>query len=235
MTDLSVNHLAVNHGCLSPPRHHLVWLKPAAWSHWLLHAPAPPALAAAQAWFQSGYPAIARRRQPDEDPEGIVLGIPLPPGRGRTRIALRIDPHAVHTLQAPPSLHSVLHSAPHAWREPLTQLASGADALGVTLQVYGSLLWQHLTGEPYITEHSDIDLLFRAGDVQQLQATLALLQAWQKDTGLKADGELLLQDDRAVAWRELLTASPTLMVKSATAVSLATRSEVLSLLSCGHP
>ena len=123
----------------------------------------------------------------------------MPPGRGRTRIALRLAPGAVLSMAAPPPLQDVIPSAPLPWRDPLTRLAAGADALGVTLRVYGSLLWQHLTGEQHITAHSDIDLLLRAGHTRQLHAVLMLLQTWQRDTGLRLDGELLLHGERAVA------------------------------------
>ncbi len=230
MTDLSVMHAR-----LTPPRHHLVWLEAATWSRHLLHDLPAGQMTAAQSWFERGHPAVARRRQPDEDSAGITLGIPLPPDRGRARIAFRMAPGAIQLIEAPPPLRGVIRSAPLPWRDPLMRLAAGADALGVTLQVYGSLLWQHLTGEAHITAHSDIDLLFRAVHEQQLHATLKLLQAWQRDTGLCADGELLLHANRAVAWRELLNASPRVMLKSGTAVSLATRSDVLALLSGGHP
>ena len=159
----------------------------------------------------------------------------MPPGRGRTRIALRLAPGAVLSMAAPPPLQDVIPSAPLPWRDPLTRLAAGADALGVTLRVYGSLLWQHLTGEQHITAHSDIDLLLRAGHTRQLHAVLMLLQTWQRDTGLRLDGELLLHGERAVAWRELLGTSPQVMLKSATAVALLARTEVLSLLSGTRP
>jgi phosphoribosyl-dephospho-CoA transferase len=226
---------ALNHRHLAPPRHHLVWLEASSWSQRLLHDLPPGQLAAAQQWFERGHPAVARRRQPHEAAAGVTLGIPLPPGRGRARIALRMAPGAILSMAAPPPLHDVIPSAPLPWRDPLTRLAAGAGALGVTLQVYGSLLWQHLTGEPHITAHSDIDLLLRAGHAQQLHAALMLLQTWQRDTGLRVDGELLLHDERAVAWRELLGTSPKVMLKSATAVTLVARNEVLSLLSGARP
>lgn len=227
---------------LSPPRHTLVWLDAERWQQHLLHDLPPAQLQAAQEWFQCGYPAIARRRQTADGPAGIVLGIPLPPGRDieggprgdKTRIALCVRPTAVRTQQPPPRLDSVLPSTPPAWRAPLTRLVADTDALGVCLRVYGSLLWQHLTAQPHTTQHSDVDLLFRAHNAQQLHAVLVLLQTWEHDSGVRADGELLLRDGRAVAWRELLRAPEKILVKSADTVALMAHADLLPLLS-GEP
>ena len=230
-----MNDISRNHPHPAPPRHHLVWLDAATWLPYLLHDLAPNQREAVQDWFLHGYPAVARRRLPDENSEGIPLGIPLPPGRGRLRIALRVDQRAVLTIQAPPRLQDVIGSAPRDWHAPLTRLAAETDTLGVTLQVYGSVLWQHLTGQSYVTPHSDIDLLFHANDARQLHALLTLLQTWQRETGRRADGELLLPGGRAVAWRELLGTSHELMVKTTTAIALVPRNDVLPPLTNGHP
>jgi phosphoribosyl-dephospho-CoA transferase len=73
--------------------------------------------------------------------------------------------------------------------------------------VFGSLLWQHLTGLPYLSGTSDLDLLWPvAGAVDaRLLPALAALDA---DAPMRLDGEIVLPDGRGVNWRELHAAAP---------------------------
>ena len=135
---------------------------------------------------------------------------------------------AVIRTSAPLTLQTALVSAPPDWRPPLRDLVDAARHRGVTFHVYGSIAWQHLSGEPYVTPLSDVDLLWATGDAALLADVLSLLNAWQASTGLRADGELLLPGGAAVAWKELLTRSDKVLVKSASHVDMRAREEVLS-------
>jgi hypothetical protein len=61
-----------------------------------------------------------------------------------------------------------------------------------------------------------------------------MLTEWEKRYCLRADGELLLGDGQAVAWRELLNARQRqVLVKSNNSVSLRPVGEILAVLSGG--
>jgi phosphoribosyl-dephospho-CoA transferase len=206
-------------------RHDLVWIDVDHLSRQTLGTdPAIPG--AVEAWFRYGRPAVVCR-QHQAAPDRVCLGVPLPPREGGARVALLTARAAMRTVQAPPALTQVIPSAPVHWREPLQRLALAADALGISLSVYGSLLWQHLTGESYVTSRSDIDLLLRVSGSAQLLRAFQLLRDWEHESGLRADGEVQLADGAGVAWRELASAPARVLVKSLHDVQLRPGREVL--------
>ena len=209
----------------SPSRHHLAWLDVGA-PRWLQSALPSPMRDRLQAWLRVGRPAIVRRRVPGEPDHAIALGVPFSPGRGQERIGFLAAAGAVTDLQPPPLLAAVIASAPPDWRPPLRQLDAQTRALGLELRVYGSLLWQHLTGDPYLTPRSDIDLLIRAPDGDALRTGLAGIARWERDCNLRADGEVVLPDGAAAAWRELLLARDRVLVKGAAGMALRPASSI---------
>ena len=53
-----------------------------------------------------------------------------------------------------------------------------ADALGVPVHVFGSLAWQHWSGQEYVRPGSDIDLLFAPRRWTEVERLLAELQSF---------------------------------------------------------
>jgi hypothetical protein len=78
-----------------------------------------------------------------------------------------------------------------------------------------------------LTPSSDVDLLWRAGDAEQITAMLQLLDWWQRTSGLIADGELLLADNSGVAWKELAARPRVVLVKHARGVAMRATTDVL--------
>ena len=87
------------------------------------------------------------------------------------------------------------------------------ERVGTSFHAYGSLAWQHITGEPCVTPDSDVDLLWVARDVAHIERTLELLVDWERESGLRADGELHLPGG-ACAWRELLSRPERVLIKT---------------------
>ena len=214
-------------GCL--PRHSLVWTDRIHWQRYLSAKLPSDHLAAATAWFRSGRPAIVRRRRAAE-PAGVSLGIPLSPANGRVRIALTLADEAIREIQLPPSLARVIPAAPPRWQPALKQLMHAAQTRGVSFRVYGSLAWQYLTNECYVTTNSDVDLLFYPVDYPQLRLSLQLLQDWEQNSGLRADGECISACGTAVAWREMLGTSDKFLTKDISSAQLRTRAEIFQNL-----
>jgi phosphoribosyl-dephospho-CoA transferase len=72
--------------------------------------------------------------------------------------------------------------------------------------VFGSLLWEHLTGLAYLTPHSDLDVLWSVpADFDVLSLVFSIAEV-QRDTPLRIDGEVIFPNDSAVNWRELWNA-----------------------------
>jgi phosphoribosyl-dephospho-CoA transferase len=207
-------------------RHDLVWLDPSRWRT-ALHGSLPDEwVETLDDWFAGGRPAVVRRQEPCTAAT-IALGVALSPARGKLKIPLVISRTALLHSRRPLALDEALCSAPDPWRPSLDALLDGARSLGILLRVYGSLAWQHLTGEPYLTPSSDVDLLWRAGDAEQITAMLQLLDGWQRTSGLIADGELLLADNSGVAWKELAARPRVVLVKHARGVAMRATTDVL--------
>jgi phosphoribosyl-dephospho-CoA transferase len=100
--------------------------------------------------------------------------------------------------------------------------------------VFGSLAWQALSGLPYLTPQSDIDLLWHPQSNAQLQQGIALLARWEQTSGLRADGEVLFGAGSAVSWREWATSKSgngqRVLVKRASSAELVEARELLEML-----
>lgn len=212
-------------------RHDLVWLDPAI----------PPAAAAGGeedfglivAWAAAGRPFVVRRdegRGPlasAADRPALALGLPLPTHLGRRRLAFAAPRAAVLRRGPMPLLAEAAAEAPESWRAPIDALDAALAACGATTRCYGSLAWQHLTGEAYLRPRSDLDLLIAPG--ADLARALACLGAVADTNAPRFDGEILLAADRAVAWRELASDAREVLVRGLDTLALMPRDEALAL------
>jgi phosphoribosyl-dephospho-CoA transferase len=210
-------------------RHDLLWLSGEGWHQALASIPADAAGAGAAIarWREADWPVIVRRADAGLGPEQVSVGIALPPAEDgrKLRIACRAGLDTVRRHASPLPLAQVAQCATMlpSWHAPLAALARNADKQGIALRVYGSAALQAITGQPFLRDSSDIDLLVRPRAVAELDAALALLR--EHATKLPLDGEIVFPGGRAVAWKELLAAregSPAsrVLVKEMARVSL---------------
>lgn len=181
-------------------RHDLVWLRAGAAVD--LTACSAAAAADVEAWRKAGRPLVCARSD-DLPAERVRLGLTLPGTGERRRVSLIAARADIERSTPLPPLASLVDTLPAAHRPSLHALAERCAALGVTPRVYGSLLWQWLSGEPCLRADSDLDLLFDLEDLAPLPALLTLLRS--ADTALRIDGEIRC-GAHAVAWRELAAA-----------------------------
>lgn len=208
-------------------RHDLVWLDPQCWQAGLRSELREEAFPPIAEWIGRGLPAVVRMQRQDSPSSVLSLGIPLSSDKGRMRIALDVSREAVIRVEAPLLLTRVIPSAPVHWQKHLYQLAHRFYAIRIAPRVYGSLAWQHLAGRPYLTERSDVDLLFHVRDPRQIEGAVDMLSEWETTSGVRADGEMVLGNGDAIAWRELLQTSRKILVKSISSVSLLSFGEIL--------
>ena len=220
-----------------PSRHDLLLLDRDGWAATLLRHPALAAMKPVRDWAERGFPAIARRRLPDDPPEAWPAAIALPPAQGRLRLALALDAADVATIVSPPLLQDAIEGRlagrlPAAWTDKAARLVAAGARHGIAPRLFGSAMWQCVTAQPAVTAASDLDLLWRVparptADLD-LPALAGELDEIAHREGPGLDGEIVFQGIGAVHWREWLRASATdeLLVKSETGVSMVCRADL---------
>jgi len=202
----------------------MVRLAPASWRALLAGRPDLEGLPLVATWAERGWPLVVRRPLCGE--AGLALGLPLPPALGKRRLSFSVEPSAVLSIEPPPRLVDTVPVAPAVWGPTLHRLL----ALDPETRTFGSLAWQHLTGLPYLSPTSDIDLLWRLdGSAERLLAGLATID---RDAPMRLDGECIGPGGVAVQWRELAGDAPEIMVKSLRDVALVSRAALLSDAGC---
>lgn len=208
-------------------RHDLLDVDPRAWAAVVAGRADLAGVPHVAGWVEAGHPVILRRPHPGE--EGLVpVGLPLPPRDGKRRIGLALPPEAVRP-RAPVLLTEAHGACPPPWAATIEALLALGARHGLVPRPFGSLLWQSLTGLTYLSERSDLDLLWPVpGAVPQ--ALLRGLAEIDEQAPMRLDGEILLPDGGGVNWRELLAAAPadTVLVKSRDRLTLRTAAALLA-------
>jgi len=222
-------------------RHRLLWVAPA--HHDAVGAEIPDASLRKTVanWLAADRPLVVRQQTDAHARDGqrtrVAVGMPLPRAQGKQRAAFAVAPEWIAHTAPPPFLRDALSRLPESWSAPLLRLVQRADAIDLVLRVFGSVAWESLTGSSYLTPESDVDLLWQPSTRNQLAAAIATLAAWETESGLRADGEILFGDDDAVSWREWMhgdqdkkIASTRVLVKALSGPRLEARAELLASL-----
>jgi phosphoribosyl-dephospho-CoA transferase len=172
--------------------------KAEAWASLLAGRPDLAAEPLLSGWAQAGYPLVARRPLCGDAAGAVTLGLPLPPAHGKRRIALAMAGTDILRVGPPPLLAEAAVAAPSQWRASIDALVR----LDPLTRVFGGLAWQHLTGLPYVTESSDLDLLWDLPRANRLDILLAGIAAIARHAPMKIDGEIL-GTAGGVNWHEL--------------------------------
>jgi phosphoribosyl-dephospho-CoA transferase len=199
-------------------RHELVWCDPDGLyedSH------LSPFNGRLRSWFAAGHPAIARRRTACDSIRGVPLAITLPITEGLARIGFTSPPGAVLDVRQPPLLAETLDTTPAHWRNILAALPTG-------LHVFGSLMWQHLTGKRYLRGTSDIDVLAYPCSSADLRRLENGLERTRTSLSPHVDGELIFPGGIGVAWREWASDAREVLGKTAIGATLYSRTALLA-------
>jgi phosphoribosyl-dephospho-CoA transferase len=173
---------------------------------------------------------IVRRRIAGDSVNSVPAALPLPPGHGKLRLAFNFSSDAAVVALPPVPLRDAVQGAPVKWQPVLAALLDLGEALEITPRVFGALLWQHTTGLPYLTDRSDIDLLWSISDERRAALLIEGLLQLDASSPVHLDGELVLADGAGVNWRELAqaVANPIaeVLVKTMDGVEVRTRTEL---------
>jgi phosphoribosyl-dephospho-CoA transferase len=199
---------------------------------WLSQAPDAgdgPDGALVERWHANGRPFMVCRRRSDEDEVSLgfcVANEKYPEIRPR-RIAARTRAAHVATVARPPVLAEVARCAPaldHA--VSFARLADEASRAGLELRVYGSWMWQTLTGEAHVRATSDLDLLVDVADHRHAAEVAGFLARLEPELSLRLDGELSFAGLGQVQWREFLQDRPDVVLKTVDTVRMIRREEL---------
>jgi phosphoribosyl-dephospho-CoA transferase len=159
--------------------------------------------------------------------DGVPAALPLPPSHGKQRLAFSFSSDAAVVALPPVLLRDAAQAAPVKWQPVLAALLDLGEAVEVTPRVFGALLWQRMTGLPYLTDRSDLDLLWSISDERSAALLVEGLLQLDASSSMRLDGEVELADGAGVNWRELAqTLSNTtaeVLVKTMDGVEVRTR------------
>ena len=165
--------------------------------------PASAGLPLVADWARLRRPVIVRRRIAGDSLYSVPAALPLPPCLGKLRLAFSFSSDAAVVALPPVPLRDAAPAAPVKWQPILAALLDLGEAIEITPRVFGALLWQHTTGLPYLTDRSDLDLLWSISDERSAALLVERLLKLDASSPVRLDGELELADGAAVNWREL--------------------------------
>ncbi len=180
----------------------------------------------AASWQRADRPFVVARR--GEDTAVLRLGFctvePRHPELRPRRVAARTTAADVVAIDRPPALATVVEAArSHPRHAALARLRDAADTDGIDIRVFGSWMWQALTGEPHVHALSDLDVLVDVADRAAAGRVADFLARQESVTGLALDGELHLAGVGDLSWRELRQDGAEILVKTLDSLRLVPR------------
>jgi phosphoribosyl-dephospho-CoA transferase len=210
---------------MTAERHHLIYLNPQAeLSIASMHANKKVIEQQVKAWLVKGLPCIYTKQLTPSVPAHVHLGLPLLYDNKKHRVSLRVMLSAVQKHQQLPQLMEMQDFFAHYYRIELSNivlLESISD-----LAVYGSFLFHYLSGQNYVNEVSDLDLLFNYQGYS-LAFLDELTQVLTKEFKRTIDGEIRFPLFGDIPLKELLNLSAKkLLCKRKDHVTLVPRTEL---------
>jgi phosphoribosyl-dephospho-CoA transferase len=167
-----------------------------------------------------------RRRMANEQPDRVPVGLPLPPLDGKLRIAFQVRPEAIRERVEPHALRTARDAVPSSWKATVDALLAAAEQASVEPCLFGSLLWQQLTGLPYLSATSDLDLLWLVSDPASAAWIAGRIAAIEATSPVRLDGEFILRDGGGANWRELHGGAAGVLVKTLDGVEIRPAAEL---------
>lgn len=205
-------------------RHSMVKASAAGWTAVMKRYPELASEPIIAGWAHADRPLVVRRPASSDTAGLVPLGLPLPPSHGKRRIAISLTAADIVASAPPPLLADAAAVAPARWRETIDLLLR----LLPETRTYGSLAWQHLTGLPYLSGGSDLDLLWPLSAAKRAGTLLSDIARIGKQAPMRLDGEII-GPAGGVQWRELIGADEDeILVKGLAGVTITTRAAFLA-------
>lgn len=143
------------------------------------------------------------------------------------RVAAQTDARHVVDHSRPPSLEEIAR-CPAAQRlvASFSRLMTASAQADLDIRVYGSWMWQALTGERHVHESSDLDVLIDVAGADAADRAAAFLEREEKSLAFRIDGELSFAGLGEVSWREYRQGAAEILLKSVDNMCLMPRTEL---------
>ncbi|MDB5486716.1 MAG: malonate decarboxylase holo-[acyl-carrier-protein] synthase [Reyranella sp.] len=204
-------------------RHTLVWLSQAP------EAETEDDRARAAIWHAARRPFVVTRRRDDGNDIGLGFCTTDPdhPELRPRRVAARTDPQHIAERLRPPTLKEIaICPTAAAQAGSFAHLISASDHAGLDIRVYGSWMWQTLTGERHVHEASDLDVVIDVANPEAADRAAAFLAREEHELAFRIDGELSFPGLGEVQWREILQDKDEVLLKSIDALKLVPRAQL---------
>jgi phosphoribosyl-dephospho-CoA transferase len=170
---------------------------------------------------------VGRSRLDRDAPDAVPLGLAWAESGRRRRFSFAVEEGLVERIEQPMALFELLPCVPERMRDCALRLAADAATSGVSVGVYGSVFWEHLSAG-HVHSESDLDLVARPRSLAALTAWMRTLREMEGTSSMRVDGEIESPNGGAVAWRELAGDSARILVKADSGPRLQSRASFLA-------
>ncbi|KTD55339.1 malonate decarboxylase holo-[acyl-carrier-protein] synthase [Legionella quateirensis] len=177
-------------------------------------------------WLNNGLPCIYAR-QLVHDELGLHVGLPILLNNKKYRISMTLNKKELIKVQDLPKLAEMSDY----WSQKLGQHSKNGYSQQdlsdfQSISVYGSHLFEYLSNQPFVNDHSDLDLLIDY-DNCSLSELGRRVTSLKRIFGVRIDGEVRFHDLGDIALYELMNSSTNqFLFKNSKDIGLITRHEL---------
>ena len=205
-----------------PWRHRRVWIAPHGLAGQLRFLGIPMGeegemVDAVEGWARASRPFVARAwtaAEAERPCDHVPLGLALFPCAGKKRLSFTAPAALVVRSEPPLPLRTAWSLLPSAHARAARKVLAAMEPHYAEVAVYGSAFWSYAAGELRMSDSSDLDLLLRPVPSVSFVNMLAMLGEVAAAAEVRLDGEVLLRDGGAIAWRELAMNPAQVLVKT---------------------
>jgi phosphoribosyl-dephospho-CoA transferase len=182
----------------------------------------PPRQRSVDAWHRGGKPFVVGQHR--HAGTGFVsLGLCLPRPDAYTppgRVGSFAPADGLDRAEPPPRVTDVAAAAKAhdiAGRHVVDLVAERASKSDLEIRVFGSWMWLWVTGAgdgAYVSADSDLDVVVVVSDAVEARAACEVLASCEREVEGRVDGEVAIEGTGDVHWRELMTGTDPVVVKS---------------------
>lgn len=211
-------------------RHDLLTLKPDAEMHSVSCCTSNKAEIYVKQWILEGRPFVCPRQNPRS--HDLQLGLAFVDGGVKHRAFIQASYQDILRGDSPYKLEDSLDVFSQSETEVLRTLVEELKAAGLSIYVFGSVAWEKMSGRPYRTSKSDLDLLCDVATLQDVWLVTKAFASADRELPFNIDGELRFVNDDCANWREVTAALDhhdeiEILVKGETGVYLSTLHSLL--------
>jgi phosphoribosyl-dephospho-CoA transferase len=181
-------------------------------------------------WLSEGRAFVCPRQNLRSDL--MQLGLVFVDGGIKHRAFIQARYQDVLRGDSPHRLEDVLDMFAKSEADVLRGLVETLNSAGLPIYVFGSVAWEKISGKPYRTDKSDLDLLCDVETFLDLRIVIDAFNAADINLPFNIDGEIRFVNDDCANWREVSAAlghhdEMEVLVKGETGVFMSTLDKLL--------